>query len=173
MSHRTAAIVAALFLATGIATVARAQAPSGPLESRLDARKVVVEAGKERLVDAADARPGDVIEYAATYRNRGKEPIRNLEATLPIPRDTELLAGSARPAASTGSLDGTAFAPLPVKRTVTRDGKAVLEDAPMRDYRALRWKVPQLAPDQSLKFIARVRVADDRPPAAPPKEPPR
>jgi uncharacterized repeat protein (TIGR01451 family) len=168
------AVVAALVLATGFAASALAQPSPGPLESRLEARKVVVEAGKERLVDAADAKPGDVIEYAATYRNRGKEPIRNLEATLPIPRDTELLAGSARPAPSTGSLEGTAFVPLPIRRPVTRDGKAVLEDVPLREYRALRWRVPQLSPEQSLTFTARVRVADDRPPAAaPPKEPPR
>ncbi len=167
-------LVAALALATGVSVGVRAQSPAGPLESRLDARKVVVEAGVERLVDAKDAKPGDVIEYAATYRNTGKDAIRELNATLPIPRETELLAGKARPAPSTASLDGTAFAPLPLKRTVTREGKPVVVDVPLAEYRALRWRVPQLPAGQSLTFIARVRVVDDRPPAAaPPKEPPR
>jgi len=168
------ALVAALALATGFSVGARAQSPAGPLESRLEARKVVVEAGTERLADARDAKPGDVIEYAATYRNTGREAIRELNATLPIPRETELLAGTARPAPSTASLDGAAFAPLPLKRTVTREGKAVVVEVPVTEYRALRWRVPQLPPGQSLTFTARVRVVDDRPPAAaPPKEPPR
>lgn len=168
MRGKIAAMIAALVLATGVAGVAQAQRASGPLESRLDARKVVVESGVERLVDAAAAKPGDVIEYAATYRNTGREPIRDLQATLPIPAETEWLAGSAKPAAALASLDGQAFAALPLRRKVTKGGQAVEEDAPLRDYRALRWRLAELAPGKSVTYTARVRVIDD--PAGRPRE---
>jgi uncharacterized repeat protein (TIGR01451 family) len=171
MRLKTAAMLAALVLATGVSTVANAQRASGPLESRLDARKVVVEAGAERLVDAAAAKPGDVIEYAATYRNTGREPIRDLQATLPIPSETEWLAGSAKPAAALASLDGQSFAALPLKRKVTKGGQAAEEDVPLREYRALRWRLAELAPGKSVTYTARVRVIDD--PAGRPREAPR
>jgi hypothetical protein len=37
------------------------------------------------------------------------------------------------------SLDGSAFAAVPLKRTVTRGGKPVEEQVPYREYRAIRW----------------------------------
>lgn len=166
MEGRIAAGLAALVLAGSLATHAFAQPAAGPLESRLDARKVVVEGGTERLVDAAGARPGDVIEYAATYRNNGREAIRDLQATLPIPRETEWIAGSARPSGAQASLDGQSFAAMPLKRKVAKAGQSVDEDVPLRDYRALRWRLAELAPGKSVTYTARVRVVDDRSPRA-------
>jgi uncharacterized repeat protein (TIGR01451 family) len=163
--------IAAWVLATFAAMPSLAQTAGGPLESRLDARKVVVESGVERLIDAADAKPGDVIEYAATYRNTGREPIRDLQATLPIPKETEWIAGSARPAGAAASVDGQAFAAVPLKRKATRAGQTVEEEVPIRDYRALRWRLAELAPGKSVTYTARVRVVDDRAPRA--KDPPR
>src|SRR5471032_570873 len=65
------------------------------IESTLEARKVVRGAdGAESFASADVAKPGDVIEYVATYRNTSAETIRDLEATLPIPAHTELIAGS-------------------------------------------------------------------------------
>jgi len=154
----------AAFLTAALALApAFAQDAGGPLESRLAARKVVVTDGRENLVDATNAKPGDLIEYTATYRNNGKAPIRNLEATLPIPTDTEFVAGSARPAGARASTDGKSFAALPLKRKARRpDGKEVEEAIPLRDYRALRWYTGELAGDKTVSFAARVRVVDDR-----------
>lgn len=153
------AFAAAAFLAQA----ALAQRPD-PVESRLEARKVVIAAdGKETLVAADAARPGDVIEYAATYRNRGRDPVRNLEATLPIPPNTELVAGSVRPATAKASLDARAFDAMPLKRRVQRDGRQVEETVPLREYRYLRWYPGELRADGSVTFTARVRVVDDRP----------
>jgi len=171
MRKRIAASLATLAVAGCLATQAFAQPAAGPLESRLDARKVVVESGAERLVDAADAKPGDVIEYVATYRNNGREVIRDLQATLPIPRETEWIAGSARPSGAQASLDGRSFANLPLKRKVVKSGQAVDEDVPLREYRALRWRLAELAPGKSATYTARVRVVDDRAPRL--KEPAR
>jgi uncharacterized repeat protein (TIGR01451 family) len=139
-----------------------AQGQEGPLETRLEARKVTRAAdGRETYAPADAARPGDVIEYAATYRNTGERAIRDLVATLPIPPHTEFVAGSARPAAAHASVDAARFEALPLKRRVSRDGRAVEEAVPLRDYRALRWQVASLAARQSVTFTARVRVVDD------------
>jgi uncharacterized repeat protein (TIGR01451 family) len=157
-------LVAAL-ATVGVLSPVFAQSADGPLDSRLAARKVVVTDGRETLVDASDAKPGDLIEYTATYRNKGTAPIRNLEATLPVPKDTEYVAGSARPAGARASTDGTSFASLPLKRKVKRaDGKEAEEAVPLRDYRALRWSAGELGGEKTASFSARVRVIDDRPP---------
>lgn len=151
----------ALFMA---ATTSVAQAPGAgePLESRLVASKVVVTEGRESLVDAANAKPGDVIEYTATYRNPGKEAIRGLQATIPIPSQTEFIPGTARPAQALASLDGRAFAGMPLKRTVVRAGQQVEEQVPYGEYRALRWLAGELPGGKTVSFTARVRVLDDR-----------
>lgn len=161
------AILATALVLAGSALQAAAQtAAPQPLESRLEARKVVTAAdGKEALAAAESARPGDVIEYVATYRNTGKGALTGLQATMPIPVNTELLPGSIRPATARASLDGRAFADIPLKRKVRRDGREVEEAVPLREYRYLRWSPGELGGEKSLAFTARVRVIDDRPPA--------
>lgn len=153
--HR-AVIVLAL-----VSGVAQAQ-QKGPLESTLEQHRVVRAAdGSESLAPAAAVRPGDVIEYVATYRNSGRAPITGVEATMPIPPNTEFVAGSARPATGRASVDGTSYAPMPLLRKAVRDGKAAEEPVPTREYRYLRWSVPELGASQSVRFTARVRVLED------------
>jgi uncharacterized repeat protein (TIGR01451 family) len=157
--------LAAALLALASAFSLHAQQPAGPVETRLEATKVVRAAdGKEATASAEAAKPGDTIEYAATYRNRTRQAVRNLEATLPIPNNTEYLPGSARPANAKASVDGRAFADMPLKRKVVRDGKEVEEQVPLREYRYLRWYPGELAGEQALSFNARVRVLEDVPP---------
>lgn len=150
------------------AGVAHAQ-QKGPLESTLEQHKVAKAAdGRETLVAATRVRPGDVIEYAATYRNAGRAPITGVTATVPIPPNTEYVAGSANPQDARASVDGVTYAALPLKRQVVRDGKTVEEAVPTREYRYLRWTAPQVAGEKSVTFTARVRVLDDASPRAPP-----
>ena len=138
-----------------------AQQPGAAVQSTLEARKVVRAAdGTERFAPAESARPGDVIEYVATYRNTSRAPVRALEATLPIPHNTELVAGSVRPANARASVDAREFADMPLKRRVVRDGRTVEEPVPLRDYRYLRWYPGELGADKSLAFTARVRVVE-------------
>jgi uncharacterized repeat protein (TIGR01451 family) len=152
-------LTAAILL--GIAAMPMANAASDVVETRLEARKVVVAAdGRERFLPAEAARPGDVIEYLATYRNTGSEAVRNLEATLPIPANTELLEDSARPANAKASLDARGFADMPLTRPATRGGALVAERIPLREYRYLRWFAAELAAHRSLTFAARVRVLE-------------
>ena len=168
MTRRIALLAAAAALA--LATVAQAQpaAPraNGPLDTRLEQRKVVRAAdGKEVLAPAEAVKPGELIEYVATYRNTGKQPLKNLEATLPIPSNTEFVAGSAKPGAAKASVDGVTFADMPLKRRVTRAGKQVEEEVPAREYRALRWYPGELGAEKTIAYTARVKVVDDRPPS--------
>ena len=148
VDRRTAGLLAFVALA---ALPLRAQ--DGPVETRLEARKVVRAEGRESFIPAENVRPGDVIEYVATYRNKADAAVRSLEATLPIPAHTELLPESIKPAGARASLDAASFAALPLKR-----GKELV---PAREYRYLRWHVARLDPRQSVSFSARVRVLDE------------
>lgn len=163
LSAALAGLALALFAAPG----ALAQKAGDALESRLEARKVIVADGRESFVEAAAAKPGDVIEYVATYRNTGKGAISGLQATMPIPPQTEFIPGTARPAKARASLDGKAFADIPLKRQVMRDGKQVEEQVPFREYRYLRWFAGDLGGEKTAAFTARVRVIDDRRPEEP------
>ena len=136
-------------------------AQTGPVETRLEARKVTRGAdGREAFAPADAARPGDVIEYVATYRNTGDAAVRSLDATLPIPAHTELVPGSIRPSGARASLDATQFAAPPLKRSVVREGRATEEPVPYSEYRYLRWHVPQLDARKSVTFSARVKVVN-------------
>jgi uncharacterized repeat protein (TIGR01451 family) len=139
-----------------------------PVQSKLEARKVVVAGdGKETFASADTAKPGDVIEYVATYRNSGKQPVKNLVATLPIPENTEFIAGSARPAGAKAGVSVAAFADIPLKRSSVRNGVAIEEPVPLREYRYLRWSASELGAEKAVTFAARVKVIDDTPTAAP------
>ncbi|MGZ5048211.1 MAG: hypothetical protein ACXWF0_13370 [Usitatibacter sp.] len=141
------------------ATPSHAQTPA--VEATLEARKVVREAdGREHFSSAETVKPGDVIEYVATYRNTTSQLVRELEATLPIPPGTEWLAGTARPSGARASLDAREFAAPPLKRKVVRDGREVDEPVPFREYRYLRWPPVHLGAQMSVSFSARVRVLE-------------
>ena len=167
MTRELPAVIALLALALFEAPAAFAQNSGDPLETRLTARAVVVTEGRETFVDAQFARPGDVIEYTATYRNTGRDAITGLQAAMPIPTQTEFIPGSARPAQAKASLDGRVFEDVPLKRAVTLAGKRVEERVPYRDYRYLRWFVGELGGGKTVAVSARVRVIDDGNPNEP------
>jgi uncharacterized repeat protein (TIGR01451 family) len=127
--------------------------------------------GREARESASSARPGDQLAYAAAYANTGKQAVRQLEATLPIPTGTTLLAGSAKPVGARASTDGLRFAGMPLKRRVkTADGRDIEELVPLAEYRYLRWLPQDLAAGASTTVMARVKL--DAGPATPPVSPP-
>ena len=71
-------------------------------------------------------------------------------------------ADGRRPAKAQASLDGRAFADMPLRRKTTRNGQAIEESVPCREYRAIRWDAGDLAAGGSLPFTIRVRVIDER-----------
>jgi uncharacterized repeat protein (TIGR01451 family) len=118
--------------------------------------------GKEQLVAADAVRPGDVLEYRATYTNKSGKPVKGLVANLPIPEGLEYQATSAKPG---GALVKVAtkngqFAPEPLTRTV--NGK--VQPVPYNEYRTLRWSLGQLPASGSTEVSARARVETVLPP---------
>ena len=127
----------------------------------LVARRVTQNAsGKEVLAAADEARPGEVIEYQATYSNDGTTAVNKLVATLPIPEGLEYLPKTVRPAPALASLDGKTFAAMPLKRKVRlADGREVEREVATSEYRFLRWTLGSLPGGRSQVVRARARVA--------------
>lgn len=122
-------------------------------------RMITKSGGAEVAAPATEARPGDVIEYRASYRNPGDSRVHGVSATLPIPAGTEYVAHSASPAAPLASLDGLTFAPTPLTRRVRlADGHELIQEIPLAEYRALRWTLGNLAAHGQQVVRARVRV---------------
>ena len=140
------------------AQAVQAETTAQPIKIDLKAYRIATQNGKEVATEAKQARPGDVVEYRATYANVSKNTVRNLAATLPIPVDMEF-TGTAMPAGAEASTDGKTFAAMPLKRTL---GDKVV-DVPLVEYRALRWKVASLATGKSAVVSVRARVNGNKP----------
>ena len=136
-------------------------ADDGAVVVALTAQKVVRAAdGKETFTSADKLGPGDVVEYRAVYRNRSAGPVRNVLANLPVPAaGFEYIAETAAPALQSASLDGKTFSPVPLKRTVVlTNGQREELPVPLREYRALRWQIGDLAAGASVTVKARMQV---------------
>jgi hypothetical protein len=161
------ACIACCALAVGGVSAAAAQkavtknAADNPLDIRLERSKVVVVAGKESLQNAATAKPGDVLQDLATYTNKSSRALSGVEATLPVPANTELLMNSVTPATARASVDGINFFAMPLKRKVKQaNGVDVEQAVALSEYRYLRWYPGELGAKQSIVFSAQFRVAD-------------
>jgi hypothetical protein len=132
-----------------------------PLEVRLDRKKVVTVGGKEALVGADVAKPGDTLLEVASYTNKSNKSLVGFQATLPIPQNTEMVAGSAQPSNALASTDGKSFAPLPLMRRVkTANGMEKEEMVPLAEYRYLRWSSGEMPAEKTLSFSARFRLSE-------------
>lgn len=130
---------------------------SGDVSVVLTARRIAVVDGKETFTSADQASPGDVIEYRAAYTNGGTAPVRQLAATIPVPKGMQYVARTGAP--QMASLDGKAFEAIPLKRRVRlADGREVVREVPATEYRWLRWSLGTLAPRQSQTVTVRVQV---------------
>lgn len=147
-------------LMVALAAMAQAAYADQPLVASLDARRVVVENGVERLPPADIARPADVVEYRTTYRNVSRKSLGNVAATLPVPAGFEFVPGTATLGAQ-ASLDGRTYAPIPLTRRVKgADGREQVVQVPASEYRFLRWQLGTLAPNSSRDVVARMRMDD-------------
>jgi uncharacterized repeat protein (TIGR01451 family) len=137
-----------------------ARAQSG-LDVSLTARRVAVDArGREVFTAATEAKPGQLVEYRAAYRNAGKAPVRAVQATLPIPEGTEYVARTAHPAPALASLDGRTFEAIPLTRRVRlSNGQTVVREVPVSEYRYLRWSLGVIESGSTESVRARVRVS--------------
>lgn len=143
-------------------------APKKAVAVVLTQHKVIKDAqGKEQLLDAGSVKPGDIVEYKATYTNNTGKPVSGLVADLPIPEGLEYLPRSAKPGATLvqAAAKDAVFGPEPLMRKATAAGQKP-EPVPYADYRALRWSLGQLPASGSAAVSARARVETVAPPAA-------
>jgi uncharacterized repeat protein (TIGR01451 family) len=125
----------------------------------LTANKVVVLNGKEQMAPSDKAKPGEVIEYVAEYRNTGNAPVTDVIATLPVPAGMEFLPDTAQPQQMMASTDEHNFAPVPLKRKVAGpDGRTVEQLVPYSEYRSLRWTLGKIPGGDSKSVKARMKV---------------
>ena len=159
---------------TGFAGAAAAQSAPAAAEAAqkkavavvLTQSKVVKDAqGREQLVDASSVKPGDVVEYRATYTNNTGKPVTGLVADLPIPEGLEYQPRSAKPGAGlvqAGTKDAV-FGAEPLMRKAAGNKT---EPVPYADYRSLRWTLGQLPANGSTAVSARAKVEVAVPPPA-------
>lgn len=153
--------VVANVLANVVANVVAKGAADNPLNIRLERSKIIVIAGKESLQNAITAKPGDVLQDVATYTNKSSRALSGVEATLPVPANTELIMSTVTPATARASVDGTNFSAMPLKRKVMQaNGVEVEQAVAMSEYRYLRWYPGEIGAKQSIVFSAQFRVAE-------------
>lgn len=165
LSTRLHAVILGVLAASLSIDVAPAQAQDkNPVAVSLTARKVVVQDGKETLQAADKARPGEVIQYEAVYRNAGSTAVHGLQATVPVPEGLAYVAGSSKPANAQASLDGKNFQSIPLMREVKKvDGTTVKQAVPLAEYRALRWSIDSLDGGKDVAVQLRATVLTNQP----------
>jgi uncharacterized repeat protein (TIGR01451 family) len=132
-----------------------------PLKVALSAKKVQKDAaGKETLTTADKVKPGEIIEYRASYANVSKTALGNVMATLPVPKGLVYVDKTANPAAATATVDGVKFEAVPLKRKVKdKSGKEVIQLVPVVEYKALRWALGNIPAGKAKDVSARMSVA--------------
>ena len=136
------------------------------LVAHMSVHTIVVHSdGHESQGPANAVRPGDLMEYQVTHVNTGQTPVKNVEATLPIPAGVSVYVNqSAQPQHVLASTDGRKFEAVPLKRKIIlSDGKQEIRPVPLNEYRYLRWSLGDVPAGQQKSVSARVRVADSTP----------
>ncbi len=154
----------ATFCASVLMLLAAASEARAEVTVELSAQRIAAEgAGKEARIEAREAKPGEVLEYRAIYRNTGKQVVRQVQAVLPIPAGAfSYVAASARPARVYASVDGKQFDAVPLMRTVTLpDGRREARPVPLAEYRFLRWELSNMQPGAEAVVSARMRLLDN------------
>lgn len=143
------------------AAAAKAQSP---IVVSLKQFKVVKDAnGEAKYVDGSIVVPGDVLEYRATYTNRGSVPLA-VVANLPVPESVEYVKASAKAKGNivhtVAQKDGQFAAEPLMKRTVTASGATLMQPVPYAAYRFVRWDLGSMAPGSSVEVSIRTKVFD-------------
>ncbi len=154
--------ISVLCLLTGFA-VSHAADKTG-VSSVLAAFKVSRSNGKEQLVSAARATPGDIIEYQLTLTNQTGKTITAIQPVLPIPAGSVYIEDSCKPSKAEASTDGSHFSTIPlVKLIKDSNGKEKTIKLPMESYRFIKWKVGKQENGKNLVVIARVKLLSAQP----------
>lgn len=119
--------------------------------------------GTESIHSGESAKPGEILEYRAIYKNSGKAAAGSLQGTLPVPDEMEFVPDSALPAGVLASTDGKNYAVAPLTRKVKlANGTLVNREVPVAEYRSLRWNLKDLSPGTSVTVRARMKIKDNQ-----------
>ncbi len=125
----------------------------------LIASKIINVDGTEKKEPGDKAKPGEIIEYVAEYKNPDKSSVKDVVATLPVPPGMEYVPNTAMPSQVMASTSDGNFAPVPLKRAVRgADGKVTQELVPYSEYRSLRWNLGDMSGGTSKSVRARMKV---------------
>lgn len=116
---------------------------------------------QERRQPLRDLRPGNVVEYEASYINHTGKTVQNVQVTLPVPVGGLELMSLDTPSlpARWASVDGRRFDPIPLRREVRlADGRVAVEQVPLAEYRYLRWQLGDLPAGAERSVRARMRL---------------
>lgn len=151
-----------LLLALSAATAFSADQPV--VNVTLSSHRVTKNAsGVESITSAEAAKPGEIIEYLATYKNSGNAAAGRMQGILPVPDEMEFVPDSARPAGAHASSDGKNYSSIPLTRKVKlANGTIVNREVPVTEYRSLRWNLQDLAPGASVTVRARMKIKDNQ-----------
>lgn len=168
MRSRTNAVIAILiFVTCSLMAVAQGAAPKPKKPSlKVDFKvfKVVLVDGKETLQESKDngsAKPGELLELTATYTNESKEAL-SVQPIVKVPVGQEYVPDAKLKAPDLASGSDGAFAPLPLKRKVMRNGAEVEELLPYSEYKQLQWNAGKLAPGATVVCKARVKMSEHK-----------
>lgn len=125
----------------------------------LIASRIITVDGTEKKEPGDKAKPGDVLEYVAEYKNPDKSAVKEVVATLPVPAGMEYVPNTAMPSQVMASTSDGNFAPVPLKRAVRgANGKVTQELVPYSEYRSLRWNLGDMSGGTSKSVRARMKV---------------
>ena len=133
-----------VFILAALLSLASLAWARGPVTGDIKAFIVTHEDGEERVVEARETAPGQVMEFRIVFTNNGEESVSGIRVVDPIPESTTFVADSHSSDVSAEfevSIDGgESFEPEPVVRIETReDGTQSRVVVPPSDYTHVRW----------------------------------
>lgn len=118
----------------------------------------------ERLTEATNARPGNLLQLNQKVENVSTSLVRGLALNMNVDPATVFQSSQCNVTGVTTlfSADGKSFAQAPLKKTVTvtENGQSVKKEVvvPPSEYKAVRWQLPDLAAGKSAGCFMRVNV---------------
>ena len=110
------------------------------------------------LEETISATPGDTLRYKVAYSNTSAQKIKNIQASIPVPANTQLLQVNTHDYLS-ASLDGEKYNTWPLKREVIQASGQVHEElVPLSEIRSVSWRIPELQKQATMVFYVDVNV---------------
>ena len=157
-NYRQAICLVILILVSPHAISADDLSSSEPLSVDMSTWRLDAQGKNPQKTD--NAAPGEILRYQVNYSNTSDNTLRGIQALVPVPDNTVLLAIKTEKDLW-ASLDGKLFSTWPLKRKIKNsEGKIQEELVPLSDIRFVRWHIPQLAKKTSAVFHIDVKVVE-------------